>query len=299
MLETARNIELNYEKEKEARNKEQQVRLARQTNRPEFNTSTVNASTPIKNTNTAPQTGTNQHQQMEVAVTFDPNPVCHHYPMTDPTGRGDWYELPANDSIINAAASAPVNQFTTNTTNTAGCNELWRYNNRANTYTRTNHQTCTTNPTSLNSLNNISLNSSDQRNSLKCYRCGEQGYMRHECKTDRVYCTHCRSPNHDTRACRKHQNNTPSPTNSHIPAGYHPTVTPPPLLGTATTGRTGTAAQGPWFQNYQDPHQPRNNNTTTTPTPFNGASPAPSANMTEALTQILTQVANNKKDEGQ
>ena len=121
--------------------------------------------------------------------------------------------------------------------------------------------------------------------------------MRHECKTDRVYCTHCKSPNHDTRACRKHQNNTPSPTNSHIPAGYHPTVTPPPLLGTATTGRTGTAAQGPWFQNYQDPHQPRNNNTTTTPTPFNGASPAPSANMTEALTQILTQVANNKKDE--
>ena len=84
MLETARNIELNYEKEKEARNKEQQVRLARQTNRPEFNTSTVNASTPIKNTNTAPQTGTNQHQQTEVAVTFDPNPVCHRYPMTDP-----------------------------------------------------------------------------------------------------------------------------------------------------------------------------------------------------------------------
>ena len=121
--------------------------------------------------------------------------------------------------------------------------------------------------------------------------------MRHECKTDRVYCTHCRSPSHNTRACRKHQNNTPSPTNSHIPAGYHPTATPPPLLGTAATGTTGTAAQGPWFQNYQDPHQPRNNNTTTAPTHFNGASPAPSANMTEALTQILTQVANNKKDE--
>ena len=30
MLQTARNIELNYEKEKEARNKEQQARLARQ-----------------------------------------------------------------------------------------------------------------------------------------------------------------------------------------------------------------------------------------------------------------------------
>ena len=120
--------------------------------------------------------------------------------------------------------------------------------------------------------------------------------MRHECKAERVYCTNCRSPNHDTRACRKYQNNNHNPTNSHIPAGYHPTATPPPLLGTVTTGTTFTATQGPWFQNYQDPHQPRNN-TTTASTPFNSTSPAPSANITEALTQILTHVANNKKDE--
>ena len=106
----------------------------------------------------------------------------------------------------------------------------------------------------------------------------------------------CRSPNHDTKACRKFQNNNHSPTNSHIPTGYHPTATPPPLLGTATTGTTGTATQGPWFQNHQDPHQPRHN-TTTAHTPFDGTSPAPSANMTEALDQILAQVTNNKKDE--
>ena len=66
-------------------NKEQQARLARQTYRPEFNTSTVNASTPIKNSNIPTQTGTNQHQLMEAAVTFDPNPVHHLYPMTNPT----------------------------------------------------------------------------------------------------------------------------------------------------------------------------------------------------------------------
>ena len=30
-------------------------------------------------------------------------------------------------------------------------------------------------------------------------------------------------------------------------------------------------------------------------TPFNGASPAPSANMMEGLTQIITQVTNNNK----
>ena len=183
----------------------------------------------------------------------------------------------------------------TDTTNAAGHNEPRRYNNRANTDTRTKLQPCTTNPSGLNGLN-ISPNSSDQRIGPKCYRCREIGHMRHECKAERVFCTIYRSPNHDIKACRKFQNNNHSPTNSHIPTGYHPTATPPPLLGTVTTGTTGTATQGPWFQNHQDPHQPRHN-TTTTPTPFNGASLAPSANMTEALTQILAQVTNNKKDE--
>ena len=117
MLITARDIELNYEKEKEAKNKEQQAGMARQTNRLDFNASTVNASTPIKNNNTALQTGTSHHQKTDIAVTFNSNPVCHLYPTTDQTNRNDWYELPANDSIIHGAASIPVSQFTTHTTN--------------------------------------------------------------------------------------------------------------------------------------------------------------------------------------
>ena len=122
--------------------------------------------------------------------------------------------------------------------------------------------------------------------------------MRLECSKDRVYCTHCRTPSHDTKACRKHHNNTPSPRNSHIPTGYHPTATPPPLLRTATTTgtqphQTGTNTDRPMFQKYFDNNQPRIG--TTGHTPFNGASPAPSANMTEALMQIITQVANNNK----
>ena len=123
------------------------------------------------------------------------------------------------------------------------------------------------------------------------------GHMRLECSKERVFCTHCRSPNHDIKACRKHQNSTSSPTNSHSPTGYHPTATPPPLLGTATMGThpqpTGTATNVPLFQNYLDNHQMRTS--TTTHTPFNGTLPAPSANMTEALTQIITQVTNNSK----
>ena len=299
MLAAVRESELNYEKEKEeARNKEQQVRLARQTNRSDFNFLTMNSSTPIRNTNTGPQTRTNQHQHTETAVHFDTNTVCHFYPMTDPTSHSDWYEPPANDSIIQGAGSAPGGQFATNTTGITSCNELWRYNNRTNTATGTNPQTHTTRPSSHNGFHNNSPNSSDNRNSPICFRCGEQGHMRLKCRKERVYCTHCRTPNHNTKACRKHHNNTPSPTNTHILTVYHPTAKPPPLLGTTpTTGtysqQTGTNTNGPLFQNYFDTHQPRTS--TTIHTPFNGASPTPSANMTETLTQIITQVANNNK----
>ena len=72
-----------------------------------------------------------------------------------------------------------------------------------------------------------------------------------------------------------------------------------PLLGAATTiqqtHQTGTTNNGPLFQNLFDNNQPRTS--TTIHTPFNGTSPAQSANMAQALAQALTQVANsNKKD---
>ena len=108
MIRAVRISELNYENEKaEAKDKEQQVRLARQTNRPDFNFLMVNSSTPIRNTNTAAHTRTNHHQQKETAVHFDPNPVCHLYPMTNPTSHNDQYKPPAKDSIIQGAGSAP------------------------------------------------------------------------------------------------------------------------------------------------------------------------------------------------
>ena len=162
-----------------------------------------------------------------------------------------------------------------------------------------NLQGCTTRPTGHYGFHNNSPNSSDNRNSPTCFKCGEQGHMRMDCR-ERVFCTHCRTSNHDTKACRKHHSNAPSPTNSHIPVGYHPTATPPPLMGTAATiqqtHQTGAPNNGPLFQNLFENNQPRTS--TTIHTPFNGASPAPSANMTEALTQALTQVTNsNKKDE--
>ena len=88
---------------------------------------------------------------------------------------------------------------------------------------------------------------------------------------------------------QKHAGNAPSPTDSRRPAGYHPTATPPPLIRAATaiqqTQQTGATNNGPLFQNLFDNNQP--GTSTTIHTPFNGASPAPSANMTEALMQII------------
>ena len=140
---------------------------------------------------------------METVVHFDPNTIHHFYPMTNTTNHSDQYEPPANDSIIQGADPTSGGQFLTSTTSVTGCNEPWRYSNGTNTVTCTNLQTGTTRPSGHNGLHNNSPNSSDNRNGPTCFRCGEQGHMRLECSKERVFCTHCRSPNHYTKACRK------------------------------------------------------------------------------------------------
>ena len=106
---------------------------------------------------------------------------------------------------------------------------------------------------------------------------------------------YCRSYNHDTKACRKQHNNIPSPTHSQIATGYHPTATPPPLMGTtAATQPTGTH-NNPLF-NLLDNNQPRTS--TIMHTPHNGTSPATPADLVEGITQIMNQVtSNNKRDD--
>ena len=190
-----------------------------------------------------------------------------------------------------------MNQYATNAMEGTGCNEPWRYNNGANTATRQDTQTHTTRQSGHNNFQYNSPNLSDNRRGVTCYRCGKLGHIKADCK-ERVYCTTCRSAHHDTKACRRHRNNIPSPPNNHIPTGYHPTATLPPLIGTAAGGQPTQqtyTANGHYLQNLLENQTAKNN---MVPNPqYNGASPAPSANMTEAFTQILAHVTDNKNND--
>ena len=285
MLQAITRSEEAYMREQnQARARDEQLRSVRQTDRSGFNYFTLANSTPIRNDNA---------RSDPPGVHFNTNPICHIYStMSD---GNDQYEPPVNDSIIQKAASAPTDQLATNTTGVTGHNDPWRCNNGMGTATSTATHRMSTAPTSHNGLhNNISPNSSDNRNGPICYRCGEQGHMRSVCR-ERVFCDHCKTYNHDTKACRKQHNNIPSPTNSQITAGYHPTVTPPPLMGTntTTTQQAGVHNNNPLFQNLLDNNQPRTS--TMIQTPHNGTSPTTPANLVEGITQIMNQVTNNNK----
>ena len=92
MIKAVRESKENYEREQEeARSRDQQLRLTRQTNRSDFNFLTMINSTLIRNGNTRAD---------QPAIHFDTNTTCHVYPPTNSITNGNWYEPPVNDSII-------------------------------------------------------------------------------------------------------------------------------------------------------------------------------------------------------
>ena len=116
MLNAVKQSEENYEREQEqARIRDEQLRLARQTNRSDFNFATLANSTPIRSNNirTDPP-----------GVHFNTNPVCHVYSTTSMTSRDNRYEPPVNDSILQGASSTLTGQFKTNATDTTDRNDL-------------------------------------------------------------------------------------------------------------------------------------------------------------------------------
>ena len=258
--------EIYIREQEQARARDEHLRSVRQTDRSDYNYFIVLAnSTPIRNDNT---------REDPPGVHFNANPICHVY--STASDEDDQYEPSVNESIIQTAASRLADQLATNTTRTTGLNDPWRCNTSANTATSTTVHRLPMEPTSHNGLhNNISPNSSDNRNGPICFRCGEQGHMRSVCR-ERVFCNHCKTYNYGTKACRKQHNNIPSPTNSQITTGYHPTATPPPLIGTTPAGQpghqTGTHNNNPLFPNILDNNQPKTS--TMIHTPYNGTSPA-------------------------
>ena len=287
MLNAVKQSEENYTRAQEqVRARDEQLRLVRQTDRSDFNYLTLANSTPIRNVNA---------RSDHPGVHFNTNPVHHVYSAT--ANGEDQYEPPDNGSIIQGAVATPADQFATNTTGVTGHNDPWRQNNIPRTATGTAPHRTSTRPTGYNGLhNNNSPNSSDSRNSPTCFRCREQGHMIAECR-ERMFCNHCQTYNHYTKACRKQHNNIPSPTHSQIATGYHPTATPPPLMGTTAatqqTHQTGTHNNNPLFQNLLDNNQPRTS--TMIQTPQNGTSPTTPANLVEGIIQIMNQVTNNNK----
>ena len=117
MLNAIKESEENYKREQEqARIRDEQLRSARQTSRSDINLyPTLANSTPIRNSNT---------RSDQPGVHFNTNPVHHVYTTT--SDGDNQYEPPENDSILQGVTSSPVDQFTTNAIDMAGCNEPWR-----------------------------------------------------------------------------------------------------------------------------------------------------------------------------
>ena len=77
MIKAVRESKENYKREQEeAKSRDQQLRLTRQTKRSDFNFLTTINSTPIRNGNTRVD---------QPAVHFNTNAICHFYPPTNPT----------------------------------------------------------------------------------------------------------------------------------------------------------------------------------------------------------------------
>ena len=149
MIQAARQSEENLAREQEqARARDEQLRLVRQTDRSSLNFFAQANSTPVRNDN---QRTDNQ------GVHFKTNPTHHVYSTTsDDNGL---YEPPENDSIIQTASLLQTEQPPTNTSKPINRNTTWRHNNNTGTTLGT-HRT-------------MSVSGTDNRSRSICFRCGE------------------------------------------------------------------------------------------------------------------------------
>ena len=115
MIQAARQSEENLTREQEqARDRDEQLRLVRQTDRSSLNFFVQANSTPVRNDN---QRTDNQ------GVHFKTNPMRHVYSTTSDDNNP--YEPPENDSIIQTASPLQTEQPMTNTSKPINRNTTW------------------------------------------------------------------------------------------------------------------------------------------------------------------------------
>ena len=271
IIESVRTQEEEFENREQAR-KEEEARQEqlRQNARPTgFSYQTI-TSTPLRTQ--APYPTTNQNRQTNRGILFDPNPTCHSYAYAGDTNSNDDYEQLSGDSLsqdtdMNDKIS-PTGDRDTNGEHRSD----WHQTHGTGYGTRV---TGTTGRTGFQSEHS----QYPPRNTITCYRCGEQGHIRTGCLVPEVYCSICRTSNHGTRACRRYNNANDSPPNSNSSHGYHPTVTPPQgeTNGLFAPTKTSTAVHSP--------------------IPGTTINPEP-ANITEAMTQAVQQGVSRGIGEG-
>ena len=263
--------EEEFENREQARKEEEarQEQLRRNTRPTGLNFQTA-TSTPLRTQ--APYLMTNNNRQPNRGVLFNPNPTRHSYTQAGDTNSNDGYDHLSGDSM---SQDTDMNDRISLTDERDTNGE--RRSNWQQTHT-TAYGTCATRTTGHTGFQN-EFSHYPQRNTITCYRCGEQGHIRTGCLVPEVYCTNCRTSNHGTRACKRYHNTNDSPPNSNNSPEYHPTATPPQgeTNGLFAPTRTSTAVHSPIP------------GTTTNPE---------TANITAAMTQAVQQGVSRAIGEG-
>ena len=149
MIQAARQSEENLAREQEqARARDEQLRLVRQTDRSSLNFFAQANSTQVRNDN---QRTDNQ------GVHFKTNPTRHVYSTI--SDDNDLYEPPENDSIIQIASPLQTEQPATKTSKLINRNTTWQHNNNAGTTVGTHRTT--------------NVLGTDNRSGPICFRCRE------------------------------------------------------------------------------------------------------------------------------
>ena len=218
-------IESMREQEEELENREQAKREeeARQEQLRKNTRSTglgyqAATSTPLRTQ--APYAMASHNRQANRGVLFDPNPTRHSYAHAADSNSNDNYEQFSGDSM---SQDMEMNDRISPTGNRDTNGE---HRNDWHQTHGTEYGIHTTGTTGCTGFQN-EHSQYPQRNTITCYRCGEQGHIRTACLVPEVYCNNCRTSNHGTRACKRYNNTNSSPPNSNNSQGYHPTPSPP------------------------------------------------------------------------